>query len=179
MKYLILLRGINVGGNNIIKMADLKSCLETAGFENVKTYIQSGNVIFESDENDVEKLTSEIEKLLSKQFNYESKVVVRTHEQMRKIIENAPKWWGESKDFRHNLLFIKEPMTAVEALKQSGEAKDRIEFAKAGEGVIYLSASIKDITKSNFVRLPSKPIYKQMTIRNFNTSVKLLELMGQ
>jgi uncharacterized protein (DUF1697 family) len=70
-------------------------------------------------------------------------------------------------------------MTAVEALKQSGEPKGKIEFAKAGEGVIYVSASIQDITRSNFVRLPSKPIYKQMTIRNYNTSVKLLELMGQ
>jgi uncharacterized protein (DUF1697 family) len=160
-------------------MADLKSCLESAGYSNVKTYIQSGNVIFESDERNVEKLTNEIEELLSKEFNYESKVVIRTHEQVKKIIENAPKWWGESKDFRHNLLFIKEPMTAVEALKQSGEPKGKIEFAKAGEGVIYVSASIQDITRSNFVRLPSKPIYKQMTIRNYNTSVKLLELMGQ
>jgi uncharacterized protein (DUF1697 family) len=83
MKYLLLLRGINVGGNNIIKMADLKSCLESAGYSNVKTYIQSGNVIFESDERNVEKLTNEIEELLSKEFNYESKVVIRTHEQVK------------------------------------------------------------------------------------------------
>lgn len=176
-KYLILLRGINVGGNNIIKMADLKACLEKSGFENVKTYIQSGNVIVESEETDTEKLTAKLEKLFSKEFNYESKIVLRSFKQIKKIIENAPKWWGTDDKYKHNLLFIKEPMTAKEALKETGGAKEGIEFSEAGDGVIYLSASIEAITRTNFVKLAGKPIYKQMTVRNYNTSVRLYEMM--
>jgi uncharacterized protein (DUF1697 family) len=178
-KYLVLLRGINVGGNNIIKMADLKSCLERAGFEHVKTYIQSGNVILESKETDVEKLTTKIELLLSKQFNYQSKVVVRTHAQLQSIIKNAPEWWGKDAGYKHNLLFIKEPMTAKQALQECGTPKPNIELAEAGEGAIYLSASAKDLLNTNFVKLAAKPIYQHMTIRNYNTSMKLLELMNK
>src|SRR5690554_1069136 len=98
--YLALLRGINVGGNNIIKMVDLKKSFEDIGFTGVKTYIQSGNVVFETEferefgcedelENDLElefdrenddeilqNLTSTIENQLSSRFNYQSKVVV-------------------------------------------------------------------------------------------------------
>lgn len=177
MKYLVLLRGINVGGNNIIKMSDLKKCLEDAGFKNVKTYIQSGNVILDSPEKDREKLTSKIEKLLSKEFNYKSKVVLRTHTELKKIIEEAPKWWDNNPKWRHYLIFVKEPMTSIQALKEAGVAKADIEKVQAGSGVIYLSGLIKALTRTNYVKLPSKPIYQHMTIRNYNTTVKLLELM--
>ena len=75
-QYLALLRGINVGGNNIIKMADLKACFESLGLTDVVTYIQSGNVIFKSAEKDKAKLTKMIEAGLSKRFNYEARLVV-------------------------------------------------------------------------------------------------------
>ena len=74
--YLALLRGINVGGSNIIKMAALKTCFEGMGFTNVATYIQSGNVLFASAEKNTGKLTRKIEKALSKQFSYKSLVVM-------------------------------------------------------------------------------------------------------
>lgn len=178
-KYLILLRGINVGGNNIIKMADLKSCLEKAGFKNVRTFIQSGNVILESEEKDIDKLITKIEKLLSKEFNYDSKIVIRTQKQIKKIIESAPKWWGKDTSYKHYLTFIKEPMTAKEALKECGEPIEGIEFTEAGEGVIYTSASTDSLTRTSFVKLPGKAIYKHMTIRNYNTSVKLAKMMEE
>ncbi len=69
-----MLRGINVGGNNIIKMADLKACFERMGFSNVSTYIQSGNVIFESTKKDAARLEKKIETSLSEAFRYDSRV---------------------------------------------------------------------------------------------------------
>jgi uncharacterized protein (DUF1697 family) len=78
-KYVTLLRGINVGGKNLIKMSELKACFETLGFEDVSTYIQSGNVLFSTTRSGQAKLTSLVEEALSKAFNYQSRVVVRSH----------------------------------------------------------------------------------------------------
>ena len=78
-RYVALLRGINVGGKNLIKMTDLKACFEALGFENVSTYIQSGNVLFSANKSNQAKLTSRIEEALSKTFNYKSRVVVRSY----------------------------------------------------------------------------------------------------
>ena len=86
MKYVALLRGINVGGRNIIRMAALKVCLEQHGFRNVATFIQSGNVIFESDERNAGKLTTQIEGALSKMFDYDSRVVLRSHAQLKAVV---------------------------------------------------------------------------------------------
>ncbi|MFM8423658.1 MAG: DUF1697 domain-containing protein, partial [Chloroflexota bacterium] len=94
-QYLVLLRGINVGGKNIIKMADLKASFETMGFSNVLTYIQSGNVVFQSDEKDKAVLTTKIEKGLSKRFNFEAKVVVIAQKELAAIVKSAPKGFGK------------------------------------------------------------------------------------
>jgi uncharacterized protein (DUF1697 family) len=82
-QYVTLLRGINVGGNNLIKMPALKASFEAQGFSDVSTYIQSGNVLFSSDQVDQSKLTADIEDALSKAFDYNSRLVVRSYEQMR------------------------------------------------------------------------------------------------
>lgn len=178
MKYLILLRGINVGGNNIIKMTELKSCLEEAGFTGVQTYIQSGNVVLEDRRRNTEvgRLIQEIEGLLTKEFNYDSKVVAVNARQMAQIITEAPKWWGQSKEYKHNLAFIKEPMTAAEALAKIEKAPD-VEKIEAGNGVLYVSSSIKHFGRTKFVKVVGTALYKQMTIRNYNTSQKLATLM--
>jgi len=90
-QYLVLLRGINVGGNNIIKMADLKICFENMGFTDVVTFIQSGNVVFRSTEKDKTKLTTKIESVLSTTFSYKSRVVTVTHKELKRTVEDAPK----------------------------------------------------------------------------------------
>ncbi len=101
IQYLVLLRGINVGGNNIIKMMDLKRCFEDLGFGNVATYIQSGNVLFYSDEEDKTKLINFIEQALSKRFSYDSRIVIITDQQLGKIVEEAPSEFGkESNKYR-------------------------------------------------------------------------------
>jgi uncharacterized protein (DUF1697 family) len=176
MKYLVLLRGINVGGNAIIKMADLKIFLEGEGYQNVKTYIQSGNVMLESKKSKA-KLAEDLEKSLSKKFDLDLKVVVITHEHLKHIVEDAPKWWDKDDTSRHYLIFIREPVTATEALKECPEPRENVDSISAGDGVIYHSAVIKAITKSTLTKVIGTPIYKHMTIRNSNTVGKLLKLM--
>ena len=94
-QYLALLRGINVGGKNIIKMTDLKACFEASKLENVATYIQSGNVLFETAETDSVKLTRKLEQALSKIFSpYQARLVLCSHAKLRRIVREAPKGFG-------------------------------------------------------------------------------------
>ena len=117
-KFVAFLRGINVGGKNIIKMADLKACFEKNNFQNISTFIQSGNVLFESDPKNIQELENTLEKILSKQFSYKSTILVRSESQINDVVENVPKNWKSRKDLRCYIAFIKEPITAQQVVKE-------------------------------------------------------------
>jgi len=177
-QYVALLRGINVGGGNIIKMTDLKVCFEECKFENVATYIQSGNVLFESTETDQQKLAQELERALSKTFSpYKARVVLCAHARLKQIVHEAPKGFGsQPKEYRYDVLFLKEPLTASEAMK-SVLVREGVDAAFAGPGVLYFSRLNARATQSYLSRLVSLPIYQHITARNWNTTTKLLALM--
>lgn len=176
MKYLALLRGVNVGGNAVIKMADLKKAVEKTGFTSVSTFIQSGNVIFESVETDSAKITGVLEKDLKKTFMSEIRVVLRTYEQLKKVVAEVPPDWNKRKDIRCYIAFVREPVTAQDVMREI-EIREGIDFVKAGDGVVYMTTLLSALTKSKFTKIISKPIYKDMTIRNYNTVQKLVKLM--
>lgn len=176
-QYLALLRGINVGGKNIIKMADLKSAFEAMGLLNVITYIQSGNVLFQSDEKDKNKLTDKIEKGLSKTFKYESKLVIISHKELKEIINEAPRGFGKEPDtFRYDVIFLKEPLTSKEAM-QSVSVKEGVDSAHAGKRALYFSRLTAKAASSHLTKIVGLPVYQNMTIRNWNTTTKLLAMM--
>jgi len=175
--YVALLRGINVGGNNIIKMTDLVKCFADQGFTNVSTYIQSGNVIFRTDENKQAALASRIEAALSKAFSYQSSLVLRSEQQMKEVIARAPEnFGGDPGAYRYDVIFLKEPLTAAEAF-QALSPKEGVDQAFAGDGVLYTSRLISKATQSRLTRIIGTPVYQNMTIRNWNTTTKLLSLM--
>jgi uncharacterized protein (DUF1697 family) len=176
-KYLALLRGINVGGNNIIKMVDLKACFEKMGFLDVSTYIQSGNVLFNSPETNLTKLTDKVEKTLSKQFSYQSTVVVVLHQELKEAVKKAPKGFGtEPTKYRYDVIFLKAPLTGKEAIKEI-QVREGVDEVSAGKNVLYFSRTEENVTKSYVSKIVSLPIYKSMTIRNWNSTSKLLKLM--
>jgi uncharacterized protein (DUF1697 family) len=176
MKYVALLRGINVGGRNIIKMAALKDCLERNGFRNVATFIQSGNVIFESGERNAGKLTTRIEGVLSKMFDYDSRIVLRSHAQLKAVVAGVPTEWKTRTDLRCNVAFLREPVTAMHALAQV-DAEPQVDSVTEGKGVLYLSTLLSGLKRSRFTKVIGKSVYRHMTIRNYNTCQKLLALM--
>lgn len=178
-QYVALLRGINVGGKNLIKMTDLKTSFEALGFENVSTYIQSGNVLFSAAGSDQAKLTKQIEEALSKSFNYESRVVARSHKQIKEIVAKAPKGFGSDQaTYRYDVIFLKDPLTAVQAMK-SVSMKDGVDQVFTGKGVLYFSRLISKASSSHLTRIIGMPVYQSMTIRNWNTTTKLLNLMDK
>ncbi|HWN71988.1 MAG TPA: DUF1697 domain-containing protein [Haliangium sp.] len=177
-QYVALLRGINVGGKNLIKMSELKACFEDQGFRNVVTYIQSGNVLFQSGESG-RKSTARIEEALAARFNYQVRVVLRARKQMQDIVERAPEGFGAHPAmYRYDVIFLKEPLTAPVALK-SVSTKQGVDQAHAGIGALYFSRLISEASQSQLSRLVSLPIYQSMTIRNWNTTTKLLRMMEE
>jgi uncharacterized protein (DUF1697 family) len=177
-QYVALLRGINVGGKNPIKMTELKACFEALGLTHVRTYIQSGNVLFCADEPDPARLTSQIEEALSITFNYHSRVVLRSDAELKAIVAHAPKDFGSDPvTYRYNVIFLKGPLTSAEAM-QSITTKEGVDQAFAGNGVLYFSILISKATQSHMSRIVSMPVYQSMTIRNWNTTTRLLNMMA-
>lgn len=176
-RYVALLRGINVGGRNKIAMADLRTCFEEMGFAAVRTYIQSGNVVFEAEEAAREALARRLEAGLAQAFDYEARVVVRSAEEMRAAVENAPQQFGSEPDlYRYDVIFLKEPLTADEAMTHI-TAKEGVDEVVAGEGVLYFKRLISKATQSRMNRITATPIYPQITIRNWRTTGKVWAMM--
>ncbi|MXY98740.1 MAG: DUF1697 domain-containing protein [Gemmatimonadetes bacterium] len=175
--YLALLRGINVGGKNIIRMADLRSCFEDQGFRDVATYIQSGNVIFRTPSTGLRTLTKRIEEMLATAFDYEASVVMRARKQMRAVISEAPAGFGDRPEtFRYDVIYLKAPLTASAAM-EGVPTRPGVDEAWVGSGVLYFSRRIDQASRSYLSRLASMPVYQRVTVRNWNTTTRLLELM--
>jgi uncharacterized protein (DUF1697 family) len=175
--YVALLRGINVGGKNLIKMPALKAAFETDGFEDVATYIQSGNVLFSSARTRPAELTERIEAMLEGAFDYVPTVVVRSRTQMRAIVDRAPKGFGSKPaEYRYDVIFLKEPLTATKAIREV-PTNPAVDTSAAGTGVLYFSRLTARATASRLGKIVASPIYPSVTIRNWNTTTKLLSLM--
>ncbi len=176
--YVALLRGINVGGKNLIKMPALKACFEAGGFEDVATYIQSGNVVFRTAGSGSAALVRRIEAMLTETFGFPATVVLRSSAQMRTIVDGAPRGFGsEPAAYRYDVIFLKEPLTAAAALRDV-PTREGVDTAHAGKGVLYFSRLTSSASQSRLSKIISLPIYPSLTIRNWNTTTKLLELMG-
>jgi uncharacterized protein (DUF1697 family) len=176
--YVALLRGINVGGKNLIKMPALKAAFEADGFDDVATYIQSGNVLFSSRAKGSKTLTDRIEAMLAEAFDYVPTVVVRSQKEMRAIVDGAPKGFGsQPAKYRYDVIFLRQPLTAAKAIKEVPE-NPAVDTAHAGRGVLYFSRLTARATASRLGKIISSPIYPSVTIRNWNTTTKLLSLMG-
>ena len=160
----------------MIKMLELKECLESSGFTNVRTYIQSGNVLFSSNEIDTWGLSEKIKASVEKRFKMQIGVVVFSKMEWQTILKNAPKDWGGDKNWKHNLLVLLKPYDMLQATMAIGELKPGIEALATGEGVLYQSISVKMYGRTTTGKLASNPIYKKMTVRNYNTSVNLLSI---
>jgi uncharacterized protein (DUF1697 family) len=175
--YLALLRGINVGGSGMLRMVELRTALSGGGLSDVRTYIQSGNVLFSSKEKDTDKLIGLIESILLNEFKLSADVAVFTKPQWHGIITNAPALWGVDDKMKHNLMIMIKPYDMDNIASLIGDLRPDIETIEVGNGVLYQSMSAKLFGKTTTSKLMSTPLYKKITIRNYNTSLKLLSLM--
>ncbi len=175
VRYLALLRGINVGGKNLVKMADLRVAVEEMGFADVATYIQSGNLLFSAPRQKRDELAARIESELSRRFGLEQKVVLLTHAQLTGVVEGAPRGFG-AESHRCDVIFLREPLTMKRAFSLV-ETKEGVDSAWAGQGVIYFARLASRASSSRLSKIVMLPEYKNMTIRSWSTTKKLLLLM--
>lgn len=178
--HVALLRGINVGGKNLIPMADLKHCLEDAGFKDVATLIASGNIVFTPPPKigTSATLTKKIESLIRARFKtYEAKVVVLTRKQLHNIVIRAPKGFGKDpKKYRYMVFFLRPPLKSATVIKKI-PLKEGVDEIFAGPSVLYHTRLEKKATSSRLSQLVSMPIYQEMTLRNWSTTTKLLSML--
>jgi uncharacterized protein (DUF1697 family) len=171
-----LLRGINVGGKNLIRMPDLAACFRGAGYRDVLTYIQSGNVLFTADRVASPELEDAVERMLQERFGIPILVVVRSRDELAATIAAAPANHG-SEERRSDVFFLKHPLTAEAVYAQLPELREGVDSVALGPGAIYFSRVAAQASRTRITRLMSMPIYRQMTVRNWRTTKRLFEML--
>jgi uncharacterized protein (DUF1697 family) len=175
IKYVAFLRGINVGGGRLIKMADLKTCLEKAGLKDVRTFIASGNVIFASDKNKA-ALKDLIEKTLEKQFGFSVEILILDENQMTKLVKVIPKDWVNDKQTKCDVMLLWPQIDKASILNEL-QFTPGLEDYKYVPGAVIWRAKKPESAKSKIYKIIGTPLYKQMTIRNPNTVRKIYQLL--
>lgn len=174
--FVALLRGVNVGGNNMISMSSLRDSFTKLGFKDVASYINSGNLLFKTKADDARKLENKIEGMLAKEYKLESKVVVRSYEEMASLVKRLPKNWNDHERWRYNVMFLRHSIDSDEILTRLSP-KDGIEEVTYIPGTLLWSVEVSNANRSTMIKLSSQKIFQDMTVRNVNTTKKLHELM--
>ena len=158
-------------------MAALRETLEAGGFTSVRTYIQSGNVLLDTTR-PATGLENDIEGLLEQRFGYPITVVMRSRAQMRAIVADAPQGFGSQPGTYHSdVMVLKAPLTSAQVMKVLSPKPD-VDRAWPGKGVVYFDRLSARRTESRLSKIMGTPEYRLMTVRNWNTATKLVELLG-
>ena len=177
--FVALIRGINVGGKNIMKMTYLKLLLESFGYQDVETYIQSGNIVFmiPPSNKTIEKHEEIIRTALSDKLMSNILVTLLPFKDMENVVLSKPKKFGEENEkYKYDVLFLLEKTDIFKEMMNMKIAVG-IDDVYAGERVIYTRRLKADLNKSKIHDIIRQPIYKKITIRNWNTTEKLYELI--
>jgi len=176
-RYLVLLRGINVGGRNPVPMARLREVLEELRYADVLTYIASGNVILRSTRGP-DRIKREIEAALPTAFTLHSEIVavlVLTAAELRAVVDNRPKGFGDEPDRYHSDVVFLMGIDATAAMAAFDPRPD-VDTVWPGDGVIYSQRVSAERTRSRLSRIVASPMYQSMTIRSWATTTRLADL---
>ena len=175
MTYIAFLRGVNVGGKGIVSMAAIKEALVELGLSDVRTYINSGNVIFTARASDAQRLTARIEKALEHHTCMAIKVLVMDHQSLKKLVDAIPRDWVDDKTMRTYVLLLWKEVddrTILDRLPAS-PGIDELMYAP---GAVVWRVDRENVSRSRMSRLVGTPLYKKITIRSANTMRKLNEM---
>ncbi|MGI2329058.1 DUF1697 domain-containing protein [Planococcus sp. YIM B11945] len=176
MVYIALLRGINVGGNNKISMKTLKEVFEQAGMIQVKTYINSGNIIFTSFNHSKEELVAILETAIFEHFELQIKVLLVSEGEFRTIAAAVPENWTNGDQMKSDVLFLWEDVDSESVLDRL-VVKPEIDHILYVPGAILWAVDRDKVTRSGMMKLAGSELYKHMTVRNVNTVRKLVQLI--
>lgn len=159
-------------------MPELKTALGEKGFADVKTYLNSGNVIFSDDEPDAVKLSERIRTIILETFHLEIPVFVISQDELKSLLSKAPSWWGSgSKDIYDNLIFAIAPNSIETVAEKIGEPTEKIEKVQICWNAAFWSFDRKLYAKANWWKKTATPDIREMvTIRTANTLRKIAEM---
>jgi uncharacterized protein (DUF1697 family) len=175
--HLALLRGINVSGQKLIKMENFRKLMETAGFENVKTYIQSGNIIFESPESNKVKISDKIKKLILDHYGFDVGILMLNHSDLAKAISNNPFLKEKDIDLKQVYVTFLSEIPNKENIEKFKVANIEKDIAVISGDVMYLKYFIGAGTTKLTNALIENRLKVTATTRNWNTTLKLMELL--
>jgi uncharacterized protein (DUF1697 family) len=176
MRYVAFLRGINVGGKALIRMADLRECVAEVGHDDVATFIASGNVLFSSPSRSAAALEAPLEQAIESRFGLDVRVFVRSGRQLTATAKAIPKRWVGNKDLRCNVIFVAREIDRASLVREF-EPKPEIEELTRVPGALLWAAKRSALTRSTMVKLSRHPLYDRMTARNPTTVLELAKLV--
>jgi uncharacterized protein (DUF1697 family) len=168
MKYIVLSRKINAGKENRIDTKSLKRLFELPGYDSVATYINSGNVIFNS-QNEMKILEKEIDEELFEHFKHKIQFILKSHAEIKMIAGSIPETWQNNDDQRTDVAYLFEEIDKPDIINELPVKLDFIEI-KYVKGAIIWNLKRENLNKSRLNKLISHPHYQYMTIRNVNTA---------
>jgi uncharacterized protein (DUF1697 family) len=168
MKYIALLRGINVGGNRKVEMKKLKAMLESMGYTDVSTYLNSGNARFESNLAQ-EEILQAISKAFTDEFGYEIPILIKTQEEIEAIVAAIPEEWQNNKEEKTDVAFLFPEIDSEKTIDELPLKREYVDFIYI-KGAIIWHIMKKDYNKSQLNKLVGRKLYQLMTVRNVNTA---------
>ena len=175
MTYVAFLRAVNVGGKSIVSMAAIKAAMVALGLSDVRTYINSGNVIFSSRASTAERLTARIEKALEQHTGVAIKVLVMDHKTLKKTVDAIPRTWVDDKTMRTYVLLLWKELDDRSILDRL-PIKPGVDELKYTGGAVVWRVDRENVSRSHMNKIVGTPLYKKITIRSANTMRKLNEL---
>ena len=176
MKYVALLRGINVGGKNKVDMKQLVEAMSKAGYENVSTYINSGNILFRSTGSELE-LTKNLEQIIQDEFGLAIKVLLRDEDNIDKLIQSIPADWINDNEMKCDVMFLWDNYNDRSVLEKI-TVKPEIDDVRYVDGALIWKVDRRNVTRSGMMKLVGTELYKNLTIRNCNTVRKIKERLS-
>lgn len=174
MKYIVLLRGINAGRERRVDMKKLKAIFESLGYVNVSTYINSGNVIFESKDNQKDIL-KKIKAGFKKEFAFEIPFLVKAEKEMKKISDAIPKEWKNDTAQRSDVAYLFPEIDLKKTIDDLPIKKEFMDIRYV-KGAIFWNIDRKNYNKSRLNKIIGHKLYQFMTVRNVNTARYLAKL---
>jgi uncharacterized protein (DUF1697 family) len=175
MIYVAFLRGVNVGGNSIVSMAAIKEALVALGLSDVRTHINSGNVIFSTRASGAQQLAARIEKALEQHTGMAIKVLVMDHKALKKMVEAIPRNWVDDKTMRTYVLLLWKELDDRRILDRL-QIKPGVDEVRYTPGAVVWRVDRENVGRSHMNRIVGTPLYKNITMRSANTMRKLNEL---
>lgn len=177
MRYVALLRGINVGGKNRVEMERLRDTFAGAGAGNVRTYINSGNVIFD-DARQPADLAPMLEEAIAAEFGFPIKVLIRDLPTIETVASAVPDDWVNDKTMRTDVFFLWDDLDSPDVLDDM-PVRDGIDEAFYVNGAVVWRVDAENVTRSGRGKIIGGQAYRSITVRNINTLRKLHMMMAE